>query len=117
MAFFANTGPDANARLSQMLGQSLGQGIAKNFTPPEQLANERRLSKAFQNIPEGANLADIYKTAGPTLASTPGGMELLDRYSQAAQKSATAKSYQDLLNRRQSAKTPAVPPVKKNRLY
>lgn len=113
MAFFANTGPDANARLSQMLGQAMGQGVAKNFTPPEQLANERRLSKAFQNIPEGANLADIYKTAGPTLASTPGGMELLDRYSQAAQKTATAKSYQDLLNRRQSANTPTVPPVKK----
>ena len=96
MAFFANTGPDANARLSQMLGQSLGQGVSRNFTPPEQLANERRLSQAFKNLPENASLEDLYKQAGPTLASTPGGMELLDRYSTLAKQRAINQAHEDI---------------------
>lgn len=96
MAFFAQTGPNAQARLAALMGPALAQGVARNFTPPEQLANERRLSQAFQNIPENASLMDIYKTAGPALASTPGGMELLAPYAQAAQKRGYAKAYQDL---------------------
>lgn len=66
-------------RLSQQLGQSLGQGVARNFPTPEQNVQKGLLSEAFKNLknaPESDYLSQLEAVA-PTLLTTAGGAEAL----------------------------------------
>lgn len=82
MAFFAQTGPTAEARLSQQLGQAIGQGINKNFVDPQTIANEKRLSAAFSQISPNSTPGELLKILGPTFMTTPGGAQLLESFIQ-----------------------------------
>jgi hypothetical protein len=105
MSFFAQTGPTAEARLSQQLGQALGQGVAKNFPDPAQLVQQRRLSEAFENVPTNASLKDVLLNAGPALLTTPQGAQFLESYMALQQREAQAKSLMDYYRKGDQALT------------
>lgn len=86
-------------RLSEQLGQAMGQGAAKTFVDPQVLVQQKRLSEAFKDIPENASLQDILTRAGPELLTTPGGAQFLESYMQLQQKQGQAKSMQNYLQR------------------
>lgn len=96
MAFFAQTGPSAEARLAEKLGTALGQGVGKNFVPPEQLVQQNRLSESINKIPQNASMIDTLKAIGPQMMTTPQGAQLLEALLQMQQKEALAKSLSTL---------------------
>lgn len=62
-----------------LLGSAIGQGIARNFEPPEQRVQRGVLSKAFEKLKtnKGKSLIDTLSAIGPEFMTAVGGPEAL----------------------------------------
>lgn len=99
---------------ASMLGQSLAQGIARNFPQPEQRVQQGLLQDAFaklQQAPQGDFLTQL-ETIAPTLMTVPGGSELLGQIAPILSAKARSKAQMEAVQKRRagvSTPTPGQP--------
>lgn len=96
-------------QMMQSLGLAAGQGLAKNYVPPEQSVQRGLLEKAMANMQQGGNYEEKLAALLPTLATTPGGSEMLSTLAPLMQKQAQSQAYLDYLNQTTGGMPGAVP--------
>jgi len=111
MSFFVNTGPDAKARLNQLIGTSAATGLSRNFQTPETRVQRGMLEDAFkklENAPKG-DFVSQFKEIAPAFMSTSGGAELLSTLAPLLQKQALGESYKEVLGKGKAGQQPINP--------